>query len=219
MADRHRIGAVHALLGSIGPTQSAFEHGWPDADVAHLLDGSLYLDRSRGTADEDEIARRIDALIRHSAQTGATAILFTGSFFGAAVRAASGSVDVPVLASFDGLVEAALSLECPLQVLSTAADSTTLLVAELEQTAAARGQAIDVTGAVVPGALDALIGHDGATHDQLVLDAIRSHGADRAVILAQFTMERVITAASAATSSPVLGPATTAVARLRSLLR
>ena len=93
MTTAHRVGAVHALLGSIGPTQAALDRVWPECDVAHLLDGSLYLDRSAGTADEAEIARRIDALIRHSADTGAEAILFTGSFFGAAVRAASASVD------------------------------------------------------------------------------------------------------------------------------
>jgi hypothetical protein len=68
MTVRHRIGAVHALLGSIDPTQAAFQRGWPEADVAHLLDGSLYLDRSRGTADADEIARRI-CLPAHSSAT------------------------------------------------------------------------------------------------------------------------------------------------------
>ncbi len=61
MTRRFRIGAIHALQGSIEPTQAAFDRHWPDADVAHLLDASLYLDRSAGTADAAEIARRIDA--------------------------------------------------------------------------------------------------------------------------------------------------------------
>ena len=78
MTERHRIGAVHALLGSINPTQAAFDRSWPEADVAHLLDGSLYLDRSRGTADAAEIARRIDGLVQHSVASGSQAILFTG---------------------------------------------------------------------------------------------------------------------------------------------
>lgn len=218
MTQQHRIGAVHALQGSIGPTQAAFERGWPEVDVAHLLDGSLYLDRSRGTADAAEIARRIDRLIQHSAATGAEAVLFTGSFFGEAVRAAAPNVDVPVLTSFDGLVEAALALARPVRVLSTAADSTTLLVAELESTAAARGYDIDVTGEVVPGALDALVGGDLEEHDRRVLEAIDRPDSDHAVVFAQFSMERVMEEASSGARVPVLGPATAAVGRLRELL-
>jgi Asp/Glu/hydantoin racemase len=218
MTVRHRIGAVHALLGSIGPTQASFERSWPEADVAHLLDGSLYLDRSRGTADADEIARRIDQLIRHSAATGAQAILFTGSFFGDAVRAAAPSVDVPVLTSFQGVIEAALAQTKPIRVLSTAADSTTLLVEELNSTAASRNQSIQVTGEVVPGALDALVDGDGAQHDNRVLDAIGTSDAGQLVVLAQFSMERVIEQAQAMSKATVLGPATEGVAHLRMLL-
>ena len=218
MTERHRIGAVHALLGSIGPTQSAFERGWPEADVAHLLDGSLYLDRSRGTADAEEIARRIDRLIRHSAATGAEAILFTGSFFGDAVRAAAPHVEVPVLTSFDGLVQAALDLAQPLQVLSTAADSTTLLVSELKSSAATRGQKLEVAGEVVPGALDALVDGNAAEHDDRVLAAIGNCKAGHAVVLAQFSMERVLEQAQAASPASVLGPASAGVARLQTLL-
>ncbi|MFT5446132.1 MAG: hypothetical protein ACI9DC_001294 [Gammaproteobacteria bacterium] len=218
MTVRHRIGAVHALLGSIDPTQAAFQRGWPEADVAHLLDGSLYLDRSRGTADADEIARRIDRLVRHSAATGAQAILFTGSFFGDAVRAAAPNVDVPVLTSFQGVIEAALAEAKPIRVLSTAADSTTLLVEELTDTATARNQPLQIIGEVVPGALDALVAGDGAEHDRRVLAAIDTSDADHVVVLAQFSMERVIDQARSTSTATVLGAATAGVAHLRTLL-
>jgi len=124
MPSTARVGAIHALAASIEPTQAAFDRVWKEADVAHLMDGSLYLDRSRGTAGPEEIAARIDRLIRHSAASGAQGILFTGSFFGAAVRQARASVNVPVLTSFDGVIERALGLGQPLVVLSTAPDST-----------------------------------------------------------------------------------------------
>ena len=214
-----RIGAVHALVGSIGPTQAAFARGWPEADVADLMDGSLYLDRSRGTADGDEIARRIDRLITHSAATGADGILFTGSFFGDAVRLARSNVEVPVLTSFDGLIEKALSLGKPLRVLSTAPDSTTLLVAELEREGAARRQSLSVSGHVVADALDALVAQCYEIHDRLVVDAVISHAAHGVVVLAQFSMERVIEEAQRASSNLVLGPATEGVLHLRTLLQ
>ena len=61
---RYRIGALHALANAIPPTQDAFDRVWPEADVAHLLDGSLYLDRNAGTADDAELAARIYLISR-----------------------------------------------------------------------------------------------------------------------------------------------------------
>lgn len=218
MSQPPRIGAVHALTASVEPTQAAFARAWPDADVAHLMDGSLYLDRSRGTADEHEIARRIDQLIRHSEGTGAQGILFTGSFFGAAVRLARQNVSVPVLTSFEGVIERALGLNQPLAVLSTAPDSTTLLVEELNAEAAERGLSVSVEGQVVPNAMDALVAGEYDRHDDLVRDAIRTIGTDRAIVIAQFSMERIIDEAPSLTTAPVVGTATEGAARLRHVL-
>ena len=218
MPTHTRVGAVHALLASIDTTQAAFERGWPEADVAHLLDGSLYLDRSRGTADEAEIARRIARLIEHSAATGAEGILFTGSFFGPAVRAARKLVTVPVLTSFDGIIDSALALDAPLAVVSTATDSARYLADEVSGEGRSRGREPSVTTHVVDGAMDALIGGDSAAHDRMVLDAVTALSGDSAVLIAQFSMERVIVEAQAAASSPVLGTATEGAALLREVL-
>ena len=95
MQQRYRIGAIHALMNAIPTTQLAFDRGWPGADVAHLLDGSLYLDRSLGTADDAELASRIDRLVRYSAATGADGIIMTGSFFGDAVKQARVGMEHP----------------------------------------------------------------------------------------------------------------------------
>lgn len=215
---RIRIGAVHALLNSIAPTDGALSRQWPSADVAHLLDGSLYLDRSRGTADDAELAARISHLIEYSAATGAEGILFTGSFFGAAVKQARDRVDIPVLTSFDGIVDRALALRRPLHVISTAADSVTLLQAELEREAARRATPVAVSGGTVSGALDALLASNAARHDQLIIDAVRDTDAGTAIVFAQFSMERALRAASSVTTSPVIGPASEGVARLRGML-
>jgi hypothetical protein len=215
MSTKARVGAVHALAASIDPTQAAFNRVWKEADVAHLMDGSLYLDRSRGTAGPEEIAARIDRLIRHSAATGAQGILFTGSFFGDAVRQARASVAVPVLTSFDGIIERALGLHQPLVVISTAPDSATLLAGELERESGARGLDTAISTAVVEGALAALERQDFATHDRLVLDAIAGLGTQRAIVIAQFSMERVIEQAASIAGATVIGTATEGVALLR----
>ena len=89
--ERPRVGALHALANAIPATDDAFARVWPEAEVAHLLDGSLYLDRNAGTIDGAETGARIDRLMRYSASTGARAIIVTGSFFGDFARASRSS--------------------------------------------------------------------------------------------------------------------------------
>ena len=218
MQQRYRIGAIHALMNAIPTTQLAFDRGWPGADVAHLLDGSLYLDRNLGAADDAELASRIHRLVRYSAETGAQGIIMTGSFFGEAVKQARVGMDIPVATSFEGIVERAFELERPLHVLSTAPDSATLLAEELGREAAARGRELAITRQAVDGAMDALIGGDPESHDRLVVDAVRAVDADTAILFAQFSMERILPGAAAAHSAPVAGPASAGVARLRQLI-
>lgn len=218
MPRRHRIGAIHALTNSIPATRLAFDRGWPGADVAHLLDGSLYLDRGLGTADDAELASRIDRLVRYSAETGAEGIIMTGSFFGGAVKRARAGVDVPVATSFDGIVERSFALGRPLHVLATAPDSAALLAEELAREAADRGRELAVTRQAVDGAMDALTGGDPESHDRLVLDAVRAVDDRAAILFAQFSMERVLPDAAAEHAAPVVGPAGAGVARLRRLV-
>jgi len=213
-----RLGAVHALLDSIQPTQTAFEQHWATADVAHLLDGSLYLDRSRGTATEAELSARIGRLIRYSASTGVDGILFTGSFFGDAVRQAREEIDIPVLASFDGLIARACTLDAPLEVIATAPDSVRLLVAELEAEAVRRKKKLQISGCAVPNAMDALVEGDATRHDQLVLEQVEKTDSDAIILFAQFSMERVLGQSKALRSVPVIGPAGEGVRRLLNLI-
>lgn len=217
---RYRIGALHALANAIPTTQDAFDRVWPEADVAHLLDGSLYLDRNAGTADDAELASRIDRLIRYSATTGAEGLIVTGSFFGEAAIAARDSVTMPVVTSFDGIIERALLLarERPLHVLSTTPDSATLLSEAIQLEATQRGVSVSLSSHPVAGALDALTGGDGARHDTLVLEAVRDLDANTAVVFAQFSMERILPASADAHAAPVVGPASEGVAYLRRLI-
>ena len=215
---RYRIGAIHALMNAIPTTQTAFDRNWSAADVAHLLDGSLYLDRSRGTADDLELGARIDRLVQYSASTGAEAIIVTGSFFGEMVKQAREGMTLPVMTSFDGIVERVFTLDRPLHVLSTAPDSATLLSAEIEREAARRSHPLSISLSAVAGALDALVGGDVERHDQLVLETVRAVDAGTAILFAQFSMERILPGSAAAHTAPVVGPASEGVARLRDLL-
>ena len=215
---RFRIGAIHALANAIPTTQAAFDRVWPEADVAHLLDGSLYLDRDLGTADEEELTARIERLARYSASTGTEAVIVTGSFFGAAAKQARAAVSIPVSTSFDGIIERALAFDGPLHILSTAPDSSTLLAEEFEREAESSSRNVTVSRQAVAGALDALIGGDADQHDRLVLAAVEAVDAGTAILFAQFSMERILERSAAAHSDPVIGPASEGVARLRDML-
>ena len=215
LQQRFRIGAVHALMNAIPTTQLAFDRVWSQADVAHLLDGGLYLDRSRGTADEAELASRVDRLITYSASTGSEAIIVTGSFFGAATKAAREGMEIPVSTSFDGIIERALAMAQPLHVLATAPDSATLLSAEIAREAGARGQTVELSSSAVGGAMDALVGGEPTRHDELVVEAVRGIPAGTAILFAQFSMERILPGSQEVRSEPVVGPASEGVAYLR----
>ena len=215
---RFRIGAVHALANAIATTQAAFDRVWPDADVAHLLDGSLYLDRNSGAADEAELASRVGRLVTYSATTGAEGIIVTGSFFGEAAKQARDGVDIPVCTSFDGIIERALDLDRPLHVLSTAPDSATLLSAELKREATRRSRRLSLSYHPIAEAMEALLGGDVGRHDSLVLEAVSAVDADTAILFAQFSMERILQRSATSRMAPVIGPASEGVARLRDLL-
>jgi hypothetical protein len=215
---RFRIGAIHALMNAIPTTQTAFDRGWTTADVAHLLDGSLYLDRSQGSADDVELSSRIQRLVAYSASTGAEGIIVTGSFFGEFVKQARVGMTIPVATSFDGIIERALALDQPLHVLATAPDSVTLLSEELERAAAEQSRRLPLSGQAVGGAMDALISGEGERHDDLVLEAVQSVEPGTAILFAQFSMERILPRSAAAHAEPVIGPASEGVARLRRLI-
>jgi hypothetical protein len=214
-----RVGAVHALQDSIGATHAAFRRNCPGIEIAHLLDGSLYLDRSAGSADDAELEARIDRLLAHSAQTGSDAIIFTGSFFGKLVDNVRTRMDVPVLTSFEALIDECLATNgATLRVLSSAPDSATLLSQEIESVAQTRGIAISLESGVVGGAMDALVSGDLTRHDELVVNGCAQVPDDRVLILAQFSMERVFDVVRGARTGITLGPADAASKRLHAML-
>ena len=208
-----RIGLVHALRDSMPPIDAALAEHWPEAVALHLFDGSLYADRSRRTASDAEIERRIAELLRHSADVGAEGILFTGSFFGAAVEKGREGLSIPVLTSFDGIVEAAFAADGIFQVLSTAADSAPLLIRELERRA--DGRACRAEGSSVPEAIEALLSGDPERHDELIAAATAALPKEGTVLFAQFSMGRARAKAEAASGRTIIAPAEAGILALK----
>jgi hypothetical protein len=213
-----RIALVHALRDSMPPLDAAFAQQWPAAVTTHLFDSSLYVDRSRNTAGAAEIQRRITELLRYAKSTGAEAMLFTGSFFGAAVEAGREGLGVPVLTSFDALVEAAFSMGRRFAVVSTAKDSAPLLTADLKRYAEANGLTFEAEERVAAGAMDALFAGDLDRHDAMIAEAAASAGPCDAVLLAQFSMTRAADLAREWSGKRVLTAPDAAVTKLKQML-
>ena len=176
---------------------------------------TVNLDRSQGTADASELARRIQALLTYSGSTGNDGIIFTGSFFGDAVAQARSAIGMPVLRSFDGVLDEALREDRPLYVLSTAEDSVVLLQEEFRREVQRRSRSTTVSGHAVEGALTAVVSGEVARHDDLVLNAVEMVDPEATIVFAQFSMERVLSPAIELRRQPVVGPATSAVRLLR----
>ena len=220
-ARRPRIGLVHALHASIAPIEAAFLESWPEAETVSLYDQSLYADFNKTRKLTPEIFRRIEGLLRFSRETGAEAILFTGSLFGDPVEAAREKLDVPVLTAYEAMIEEAFaSAERPrLGMLSTAAGTADMMSTDIKEYAEANGREYELDSRFVAGAIDALLWGDREEHDELVAAAAAQLGDCDALLLAQFSMAPVAKRLPPVEGRKVLSSPGSAVAKLKRLLK
>ena len=183
-----RVGVVHALEGSISPIEREIGRQWPAAEAVHLYDGSLYSDyRKHGRVTED-IAKRIGALLRHSAKAGAQGILFTGSLFSRAVEKGRRGLDIPVLGAYEAMIEAAFSSGSRIALLATFPDAVEAVREDMARYAGRRAIPFTLQAQLVDGAFDALLAGDIERHDALIVEAAGSLADCDALLLAQHSM-------------------------------
>ncbi len=217
---RPRIGLVHALHASIAPIEAAFVESWPEAETVSLYDQSLYADFNKTRSVTPDIFRRIESLLRFSRETGAEAILFTGSLFGEPVEAAREKMDIPVLTAYEAMIEEAFATakRPRLGMLSTAAGTGEMMSADIQEYAAANNREYELDARYVAGAIDALLWGDREEHDELVAAAAAQMGECDALLLAQFSMAPVAKRLPPVEGRMVLTSPGSAVSKLKRLL-
>lgn len=220
VAQRPRIGLVHALHASIAPIEAAFGELWPEAETVSLYDQSLYNDYNRAGEITPQLARRIESLLAFSSESGAEAILFTGSLFAEPVEAARNRLPVPVLTAYEAMIEEAFSgiTRPKLAVLATAAGTADAMAVDIEEYAEARKLDYDLEARTVAGAIDAMLWGDREEHDELVLAAVAELGPCDVLMLAQFSMAGVASRIPHHADRRVLTSPGCAVAKLKRLL-
>jgi Asp/Glu/hydantoin racemase len=217
---RPRIGLVHALHASIAPIESAFSALWPAAETVSLYDQSLYADFNKAGGLTPDISLRIESLLRFSAESGARAILFTGSLFGEPVEAARKRLAVPVLTAYEAMIEEAFTgVSRPrLGMLATAAGTADMMRIDIAEYAAQYGFEYELDSRTIAGAIDALLWGDREEHDELVLAAATDLGACDVLMLAQFSMAPIAQRIPEQAGRRVLTSPGSAVAKLKRLL-
>jgi hypothetical protein len=217
---RPRIGLVHALHASIAPIEAAFSTLWPEAETVSLYDQSLYADFNKAGSVTPDIFRRIESLLRFSAESGARAILFTGSLFGEPVEAARQRLDVPVLTAYEAMIEEAFTGNSRprLGVLATAAGTADMMSTDIGEYAEQHGLQYDLESRTIAGAIDALLWGDREEHDELVLAAATQLGACDVLMLAQFSMAPIVHRIPEQPGRRVLTSPGSAVAKLKRVI-
>lgn len=213
-----RIALIHATPVAMQPIGEAFKQLWAAARVTHLLEDSLSSDLAAEGQLTDRMIERFIALTRYAHASGADAVLFTCSAFGAAIEAAAAAVPIPVLKPNEAMLEEAVSAGNRIGLLATFEPSIPSLMTELEQMAQSRKIALEITARAIPAALTAL--HAGCTedHDRLIADAAHEIGDCDALILGQFSMASAARAIPSRPRRRVLTSPNSAVARLKQLL-
>jgi Asp/Glu/hydantoin racemase len=212
-----RIGLIHSVLPAIGAVEDAFRKIWPAARTTSIFDQSTYQDLGPDRSLTPEIYRRIAALLRYSADCGVDGVLVTGSLFGPAAVKGRQALSIPVLTSFDGLIDEALASGSRFNMIATDPGTNRMLAAELNERAAAAGKNVTLNPVYVPDAMSLLQGGDRDSHDRLVVQAAADAGPCDAILLGQFSMGPTKPLVEQRTGQPVLDAPEAAVRKLRAL--
>lgn len=196
----------------------AFASDWPGARTSNLLDDSLFAWVREAGGVVPEMYDVFRDLTRHMARRGADGILFTCSAFRQVIDACIREFELPILKPNDAMIENALDAGSRIAIVATVGPTIPSISAEIEEMAAARGQQVELVPYVVEHAFDALAGGDAARHDRLVAERARDIGNCDAIVLAQFTLSRAVSAVQSVTTTPIYNSPGAAVARMRRMV-
>ncbi|MEK9902056.1 MAG: aspartate/glutamate racemase family protein [Rhodospirillaceae bacterium] len=213
-----RIGAVSPMDNAMEAIGEAFAEQWPEAELFHVLDESLYLDFAGGKPQTDETGERLSKLLHYAADCRADGLLFTGSVFGRWVEAARADMDIPCLTSHEAMIEEAFTHGSRLGILTTVAGSLKCLVDDIDRYSKAQGQSVTITDHILDAARPIILSGDVETHDRMVAEAADQMTDCDCLMLGQFSMTSAMRLFTGMPERPVLTSAHTAVRKLKRLL-
>ena len=222
MVEKVRIGVVSPTHVAFPTIADAFATIWPEAEPVRVLDDSLYADFIHGdfTVDErmpDEAFGRVAALLRYSRDTGADGIIFCGSVFGRLVEAGRPDLGIPVLTSYEGMIEEGFVAGNRFGIVATTAGTIACLSGDIERYAASHRLDFTIASKVAEGAFQKKLGGDDDGHDDLVVAAAAELSDCDSLMLGQFSMGLVPAKIAQVPGRPVLTAPHAAVRKLKNL--
>lgn len=216
-----RLGLVHTSATLVPVFTELCREALEGVDLFHIADDSLIKDVIGKGRLTPRAARRVVDHIAWAEEAGADAILVTCSSIGAAVEAAVPLTGVPVVRVDQPMADRAVETGSRVGVvatLSTTLEPTADLIRRRAQVA---HRTVEVTDRLCEGAFEALMGGDGARHDEMVADALRALGREvDVIVLAQASMARVVDGlAEEDRRVPILASPPLAVEHLARLLK
>ena len=191
----------------------------PGVRVLHVLDEPMIERiRQRGLRWEED-GERLLGHVTLAESIGADAVLVTCSTVSQVVGRIRGRCRVPLVAIDEALAAEAVRAGERVAVLATAPTTLEPSRALLEAAASKAGTRVEIDLRLVDGALQALLGGDGATHDRLLGAAVRDAAARAdVVVLAQASMARVLDTLDPPPAVPVLASPQLALREVARLL-
>ncbi len=213
-----RIGVVAPMLITIDPMGAAFDEIWPEAEHLAIADETLYADFAGGRPITDETYSRVSDLLHYAATTRCDGLVFTGSVFGDPVARARQDIKIPVLTSYEAMIEEAFEAGTRFAILSTAQGSMTNLSADLEAEAKRRGVGITIDGHVAAEARPPILAGDIETHDRIVVEAAAKMTGCDCLMFAQVSMGLTAKKVANVPGRPVLTAPEATVRKFKRLL-
>ncbi len=218
--NKKTLGLIHTSATLVPVFQELCNAYLPNINVFNMVDDSLIKDVIARNELTKLTARRVVDQVGSAELAGADLILVTCSSIGAAVEAAAGLTNTPVLRVDQPMADLAIQTGKRIGVIATL--STTLGPTSdlVKRRAVIAGKEIELTSRLCEGAFEALMSGNTAKHDEMVAKALIELSASvDVIVLAQASMSRVVDGLSESDKKvPILASPTLAIQHISSLL-
>ncbi len=213
-----RIAMIHALGESVPPVKLAFREEYPEAELINILDECLFIDFDLHITPN--LRRRMTQLICYCAEHGADAVALACSVYAPVVESARNLVDIPVLSSYDAVMDEAVTCGRRIGVISSVPATVRDAEYYLRRAAEQRGVPVEPVPFLDVNLMQVLRTEGEAVfHRRLAEEATRMAPNVDAVLLSQFSMASALSYLKTVTSVPVLSAPHSSARRLKELLK
>lgn len=184
-----KIGVIHATSVAVNPLMKYFEKLYPDIEILNFVDEALlkYADQNGNVSPKG--LRRFENMVSMAVEAEVDGILIACSVYCQFESVFKKFVEIPLSAIDGPMIHGALEKGGKIGILATT--PAALPVTE-KQIRMSGGEEMEVTGAVVSGAMEKLKKGDVSAHDKLIIEKIEELLKEcGCVVLCQLSMARV----------------------------